>query len=123
MAALGSGGEKRDDAGNAQSSARADAPENPGSAASADASRPSAFPEGPPPATLGADRGAARDVTVASLRDLPGPPLRDDDDVFAVPKRPRASPLRVLGIAIASILVTAVLFRAAVEAVRIFVVG
>lgn len=45
--------------------------------------------------------------------------LRDDLDVFAVRPRPRASPLRVLLIAAASIIVTGVLFRLAVEMVRL----
>ncbi len=48
---------------------------------------------------------------------------RPDDDVFATRPRPRASPLRVVGIVIVSILATVVLFRAAVEAVRAFVAG
>ncbi len=66
--------------------------------------------------------GAPREVTPDKQRDGTPPSLRDDD-IFAVRPRPRASPLRVLGIVVASILVTAVLFRAAVEAVRAFVAG
>lgn len=43
-----------------------------------------------------------------------------DDDIFLVRPRKRASPLRMIGLVIVSILVTSVLVRAAVEAIRAF---
>lgn len=59
-----------------------------------------------------------RDDHPARLRDDHRARLRDDFDVFAVRPRPRASPLRVLAIAALSIIVTGLLFRLAVDAVR-----
>lgn len=66
----------------------------------------------------------------ALARHVPAPPAdhagagpalpAHDDDVFAVRPRKRASPLRMIGLVIASILVTSVLVRAAVEAIRAF---
>jgi hypothetical protein len=51
----------------------------------------------------------------------PGVDRAAADDPAATGRRPpRPSALRLLGLALASIIVTALLFRAAVEAVRIF---
>jgi hypothetical protein len=46
------------------------------------------------------------------------PQFRPDDDILAFRPQKRASPLRVLALLAASILVTMLLFRTVVEAVR-----
>jgi hypothetical protein len=68
----------------------------------------------------GRDGGALRPAAEPRPQDAAAAParLRPDDDILAFQPRKRASPLRVLGLLVVSILVTAVLFRAVVEVMR-----